>query len=222
MWHNTGMEFEELLKIVGDRPLFKTSFLLAGAVKPKNIQRQLVRWTQSGKLYQLRRGLYALRPPYQKTKPHPFLIANRLVEPSYVSLQSALAHYGLIPEYVPLVTSITTGRPQEVETPLGRFKYQHIKQDLFHSFHRHSVSAQQEVYLAVPEKALLDLIYLQPGGDELPYLRELRLQNLAHLDAAAFQELAVQSESPKLIRAAESLAALMEQESETSYETLFD
>ena len=111
------MGFRELLAIVGDESLFETGLLLAGDVDPNNVRRQLSRWTTSGKLYQLRRGLYALAPPYQKTDPHPFLIANRLVRASYVSLHAALAYYGLIPEHVPLVTSVTTARPIEHETP---------------------------------------------------------------------------------------------------------
>jgi predicted transcriptional regulator of viral defense system len=107
------MEFRELLTTVGDEPLFGTGLLLAGDVDPNDVRRQLSRWTAAGKLYQLRRGLYALAPPYQKTSPHPFLIANRLVRASYVSLQAALAHYSLIPEHVPVVTSVTPARPVE-------------------------------------------------------------------------------------------------------------
>ena len=59
------MEFQELLHVVGDEPLFETGLLLAGDVNPDNVRRQLSRWTAAGKLYQLRRGLYALAPPYQ-------------------------------------------------------------------------------------------------------------------------------------------------------------
>src|SRR6185369_8767235 len=105
------MEFAKLLQIVGNEPVFETGLLLAGAVDPKDVRRQLSRWTKAGRLFQLRRGLYALAPPFQKIKPHPFVIANRLMPGSYVSNQSALAHYGLIPEYVPVVTSVTTARP---------------------------------------------------------------------------------------------------------------
>ena len=63
------MEFERLLELVGDEPIFETSLLLAGNVKPNAIRLQISRWTRSGRLYQLRRGLYAIAPPYQKTKP---------------------------------------------------------------------------------------------------------------------------------------------------------
>ena len=91
------MEFDQMLEIVGNEPVFRTGLLLAGDVDPVHVRRQLGRWVKAGKVYQLRRGLYALAPPHQQTKPHPFLISNQLVRPSYVSLQSALGYYGLIP-----------------------------------------------------------------------------------------------------------------------------
>ena len=64
-----------------------------------------------------------LKPPFQKVKPHPFVVANRMVRGSYVSCQSALAHYSLIPEHVPVVTSVTTSRPGRWETPLGIYEF---------------------------------------------------------------------------------------------------
>ena len=100
------MEFNRVIEIVQDEPVFETGLLLAGHVDPNNIRRQLTRWTKSGRIYQLRRGLYALAPPYQKVKPHPFYVANRLVRGSYVSCQSALTFYGLIPESVPTAVSV--------------------------------------------------------------------------------------------------------------------
>ncbi len=84
------MNFEQLLASVGDEPLFETSLLLAGEVNPDYLRVQLTRWKNAGRIIQLRRGLYALAPPYRKVRPHPFLIANRLRGASYVSLQSAL------------------------------------------------------------------------------------------------------------------------------------
>ncbi|MFL7809737.1 MAG: hypothetical protein AB8I80_13965 [Anaerolineae bacterium] len=115
------MEFERLLEIVGDEPVFETGLLLAGDVNPANVRRQLSRWVKAGRLFQLRRGLYVLAPPYQKVKPHSFLLANRLKPSSDVSLQSALAFYGLIPEAVLEVTSVTTTRPAHWETALGSY-----------------------------------------------------------------------------------------------------
>ncbi len=144
------MEFAELVEIVGEEPVFETGLLIAGNANPRDIRRQLSRWTQAGKIYQLRRGLYSLAPPFQKVNPHPFLVANRMLPASYVSLQSALAYYGMIPEYVPVTTSVTTSRPDHWETPLGIYDFRHIQVDFFYgyrledigeetaSLHRHS------------------------------------------------------------------------------------
>jgi predicted transcriptional regulator of viral defense system len=196
------MRFEELIEIVGDQPVFETDLLMAGDVDPANVQRQLSRWTEAGRVYQVRRGLYALAPPFQRVKPHPFLVANRLTRPSYVSLQSALAYYGLIPEYVPVTTSVTTMRPGRWDAPLGRYAFRHVKGDLFWGYRLVDVTPEQHAFVASPEKALLDLIYLEPGADSPNYLRELRLQNLDHLDLDELERQAGHAGSQKLRRAA--------------------
>ena len=170
------MKFEELLSIVEDEPVFETSLLLSGNVDPVDVRRQLSRWAGNGRLYRLRRGLYALAPPYRKVKAHPFVVANRMVRPSYVSLQSALAIHGLIPESVPVTTSITTGRPGEFSTPLGTFVFRHVRTPLFQGFREVEMDTLQSAFVATPEKALLDLLYLEKGSDSEAYLAELRLE----------------------------------------------
>jgi len=201
-----------MLEIVGNEPVFRTGLLLAGDVDPVHVRRQLGRWVKAGKVYQLRRGLYALAPPYQQTRPHPFLVANQLVRPSYISLQSALAYYGLIPEYVPVTTSVTSDRPQEVSTPLGDYYFKRIKKDRFFAFNLEDLGDGQNAFLAKPEKALLDLVYLRPGGEELTYLRSLRLQNLEGIDPDRLREIAQKFESPKIIRAAENIILIKGEE----------
>jgi predicted transcriptional regulator of viral defense system len=213
------MEFERLIEIVGDEPVFETSLLLAGDVDRANGQRQLSRWTRSGRLYQLRRGLYALAPPFQKVEPHPFLVANRMVQPSYVSLQSALSYYGLIPDVVAVTTSVTTLRPNRWDTPMGSYAFRRVKTELFQDYRLVEVGREQEAFVAAPEKALLDLIYLEPGADSSVYLTELRLQNLEALDLDRLQHLADGTGRPKLQRAAARVADLARSEM-AEYETL--
>ena len=208
------MDFERLLETVGTEPVFETGLLLAGDVDPNDVRRQLTRWTQNGRIYQLRRGVYALAPPHQKVKPHPFLVANRLVRGSTVSLQSALAHCGLIPEYVATVTSVTSGRPGDFSTPIGDYRFRHIKPALIFGYRRLDVGKEQTAYIAVPEKALLDLVHLQPGGDSVEYLKSLRLQNLSQLSPRALAEMAARAASPKLTRAATVIAELARSEAE--------
>lgn len=213
------MKFEELLAEVADEPVFETGLLLAGDRDPDDVRRQLSRWVEAGRLHQLRRGLYALASPFAKVRPHPFLVANRLHQGSYVSLQAALSHYGLIPEYVPVVTSVGSGRPQHFETAFGVFDFRHVQPELVSHYLWVEVDRRQRAFVAAPEKALLDLVYLEPGADRREYLRELRLQNVEILDADRLERIAHDLGKPKLRRAAQRLAALIETEL-TSYEAL--
>ena len=208
------MEFFELVEIIQAEPVFDTGLLLAGDANPRKIHRQLSRWRQAGKVYQLRRGLYSLAPPFQKVIPHPFLIANRLIPASYVSLQSALAYYGMIPEHVPVTTSVTTTRPAHWETPVGVFDFRHIQVAFFDGYRLIDLSEKQQAFIARPEKALLDLVYLEPGGDTLDYLAELRLSNLNQLDWQLLSRLAGKIEKPKLMRTVALIQDLTSEEGE--------
>lgn len=208
------MRFEELLEIVGNEPAFETGLLLAGRVDAGDVRRQLSRWTAAGKLVQLRRGLYALAPPYQRAAPHPFVLANRLVTASYVSAESALAFHELIPEFVPVVVSVTTARPAQRDTALGRFIFRHVRRGLFFGFSRVELGDGQRASVATAEKALLDLVHLSAGGDRPAYLEALRLQNLERLDSSLLEQMARRTGSPKLVRAARNVVTLSRDENE--------
>ncbi|OQA21628.1 MAG: hypothetical protein BWY63_01192 [Chloroflexi bacterium ADurb.Bin360] len=208
-WYAWRMEFARLLEIVGDAPVFETGLLLAGEVNPDDVRRQLSRWTAVGRLIQLRRGIYTLAPPFQKVKPHPFVIANALVQPSYISLQAALAYYGLIPDYTPVTTSVTPLRQGQWQTALGDFTFRHIQASWWHGYRQLEVHAGQLAWIATPEKALLDLVYLEPGGDDPAYLVSLRLQGLERLDLAVLADLALPA-GPKLQRAVRHITALIQ------------
>ena len=198
------MKFEEAVDIVSEEPLFETGLLLAGGVDPADLRRQLSRWTRSGRVRQLRRGLYVLAPPWRKRRPHPFLVANRLAPGSYVSGLSALAHAGAIPEYVPETTSITAGRPQLRSTPLGRFSFRHMKPGLMFGYRCIDLEHGQSAFVAEPEKAVLDMVHLQPGGDGKAYLEALRL-DFDTLRLERLGALAAIAATPKLARAARVL-----------------
>ena len=143
-----------------------------------------------------------------------YVIANRLVQPSYVSLQAGLSYYGMIPEHVVMVTSVTTGRPQKLSNALGRFAYRHIKTNFFFGFQYRQVTKTQHAFIATPEKALLDLIYLTPNGDDEAYIRELRLQNLEIVDVDRLRQFVAHANKPKLRRALPYLLAAIREELE--------
>ena len=150
---------------------------------------------QKGELVRLKRGLYITA----NGKPNLFLVANHLYGPSYVSCESALRYYGLIPEHVESVISVSTLRSKEFENALGHFSYRHIPMD----YYPQDVCIQTEkdvsFQIASPEKALADLVILTAGirlrykKEILEYLeQDLRLDMDAFykMDAGVFERLA--------------------------------
>ncbi len=206
------MKWDDLLQIVGKEPVFHSSLLRAGSIDPIDLGRQLSRWVKSGKLIQVRRSLYTFSERYRKTTPHLFYVANRLKRGSYVSLQSALEYFGLIPEYVPTVVSVTTGRPETLSTPIGTFIFRHVKKDLFFGYEIVDFKDNQFVSIASPEKALLDLLYLTPGSDNIDFLRELRLQNLDTINPTHLKNYFRRTRSQKLQRTLSHLDLILKEE----------
>jgi predicted transcriptional regulator of viral defense system len=209
------MRWQQLLHIVQNQPLFETPLFLTGDVTRHQVQRQLSDWAKAQKVIQLRRGLYTL----PRQNPHPFVVANHLVPGSYVSLQMALAYYHLIPEHVTVVTSVTTQRPGQYHNKFGRFSYRHIQPSLFYGIEYRLLANDEYAYVAMPEKALLDLIHFRPQGDSRVYIESLRLQNLEILDIERLHRLARRAAKPKLQRAAHVIEAIARREAE-EYEPL--
>jgi hypothetical protein len=212
------MDWTNLLEIVGNEPVFSSSILRVGRYTETDLGRQLSRWVRSGRLLQLRRGLYALAPPYRKTTPHPFLIANRLRRGSYVSLQSALEYHNIIPEHAPNVTSVATGRTEAPETPFGIFLYQHVGKNFFFGAEKIELPGGQEAWMASPEKALLDFAILAPRdreADEPAFWDEMRLQNLRVLNIEFLRGMGKRMERPRFRRAIRRIEALADAEKQS-------
>ncbi len=206
------MNWHALQTLLGGRTLFETSMLLSGPDPPPEVHRQLSRWTASGRLIQLRRGLYAIAPPFGRTPPSALAVAARIRKPSYVSLQSALAYHGATPESTPgVTTSVTTGRPGRFETPLGGFLYRHLRPDFFWGYDEVEAGRDERAYVALPEKALLDLFHLTPGVIGSPFVRELRLAP-GQIDSQRLRQFAKRAARPKLTRAAALTARIIDEE----------
>jgi hypothetical protein len=103
-------------------------------------------------------------------------------------------------------------RPDRRETPLGIYEYRHLKSALVFGYQRIDLGGNQHAFVATAEKALLDLVHLQPRGDAPQYLQQLRLQNLERLDLDQLQRHAARARSPKLHRAARYIVELAEAE----------
>jgi predicted transcriptional regulator of viral defense system len=168
--------------------------LLNDYVNPNNKIHQLVK---SDILERVTKGLYIAGPALQAERPDPFLLANQIIGPSYVSMESALSYHGLIPERVYTITSMTTKAARQYMTPVGTFTYTRLPLP-YYSFGIRSakLSKQQTVMMASPEKALLDKIITTTGvefrsrASVLSYLEsDLRvdIDNLKQFDKEAMQ-----------------------------------
>src|SRR3989338_2413754 len=116
------MKYEELVRKCGQWPVIQAENLTSGVflkLPPLSIKVQLSRWQKSGKIIQLKRGVYVLPEMYRKTAVYEPYLAWILKNPSYVSLEKALEYHDLIPEGVAVYTCVTTKRPGQLKTPLG-------------------------------------------------------------------------------------------------------
>ena len=115
-----------------------------------------------GEVLKLKPGCYCLAPEYRKSQPHPFAVAAVLHWPSHVSLESALAHHGLIPEAVRTVSSVTARRSRDFATPLGHFSFRRVLAgDPSAGVTATEVAKDSWAYIATPLRAIADLLYLR-------------------------------------------------------------
>ena len=135
--------------------------LLSILKKYKTPNNKISRWLAEGVLLPLKKGLYLVNPEFSGISCPLPLIANVLYGPSYVSLDYALSHYGLIPEKVFEITSVTTHRSKNIKNALGHFTYTRIPDELF-SIGVDRVTATDKIcyLLASPTKALCDKLLL--------------------------------------------------------------
>jgi hypothetical protein len=204
------MKFEDLLEKVSGLPAFTVRFLAAGE-NLAQVRLQINRWVRDGKIIKIHKGLYAPASPYQKVPAETFCVANALKQASYISLHSALSLYGMIPEYVPCVTSITAGRPQCIDTPLGRFEFRHITKKYFWGYRQVELQHGLKAFVAYPEKALLDLVYLTAAGTRWILSRGCGLEILSEWTGQGWRQFAEKFNGPKMRRAAENIETLLHQ-----------
>lgn len=154
------MNIETLRKLAGREEIdygFITSVLKDYAYPRDKIST----WLRSGELIRVKKGLYIFgtsvaEHPYSKE-----VLANHIYGPSAISLLSALSIYGLIPERVDLVTSITNNRAKLFNTPVGVFKYYYLASKKYPvGIILNTVIKEQTFFIASAEKALCDQIYL--------------------------------------------------------------
>lgn len=153
------MQFQALKEQLKDFQVFSISDIRK--IDPKFYPARLSEWQKKGYIKKIRRGyyLFADTPLNEEAL---FLIANRLYTPSYVSFESALSYYGLIPEGVYSITSASGKKTSSFRTPIAEFTYRRIKPQFLFGY---SLQKQggQAYKIAEIEKAVLDYLYLNPN-----------------------------------------------------------
>jgi len=144
----------DFLKKFESHPVFSVADVLR--LYPGFDRKNLVRWQEKGIVLKLRNKWYAL-PDKIRDEEDLFTVASSIYTPSYVSLESAFAFYGWVPEGVFTVTSITTLKTAFFSNEIGHFRYTNLKESLFFGFW-----FPGNFRITEPEKALLDYLYLHP------------------------------------------------------------
>ena len=182
------MKFDELRALFPETEHFDFSALLQLSGEPREqVRMQVHRWTRAGKLLRLRKGLYVFAERHRKRAISAPALAGPVYPPSYLSLHWALGFYGLIPEQVVTLTSVTTRQTNRFRNPLGSFDYRHIRAALFTGY-RKVLMEGGEAWVASPEKALLDFWYLESGPWNAARMRQMRFQNFDRVDAKRLRD----------------------------------
>lgn len=161
------LEFQRLLK---DFAVFSLSDIYA--VEPSFHRRRLNEWQDKGYIKKIIRGYYIFAD-LVLNESSLYLIANKIYDRSYISFESALSHYQLIPESVYAVTSASSLVTRAFKTSVGFFKYHRIKPELFFGYQLNDFNGKR-YKIADFEKALLDYFYIHPEISDRNAFTELR------------------------------------------------
>ncbi len=129
----------------------------------KTKRAKIAQLEKSGEIIRLKRNLFVVNPEETGIKLSTGLIANHLLSSSYVSMQTALRHYGLIPEAVYTIQSMTFKPAKNFVTPYGTYSYLHISKEAYPIGITQVREGNAQYIIATPEKALCDLIANTPN-----------------------------------------------------------
>ncbi|MBU3964688.1 hypothetical protein KJ562_03150 [Patescibacteria group bacterium] len=171
------MTYFELKKKLQDYPIFRLDdiFKWFANENRRTIIFQLSVWTKRGHLERLKRGIYKFSDYQIKD----VLVLADFFFPSYISCETALNYYGIIPDIPFATTSISLKKTLTIKTEnYGLFIYRHIKPELFFGHRKVDADSPYSYRIAVPEKALFDFLYLRSFGkgfDPKNCFKEMRL-----------------------------------------------
>ncbi len=151
---------------------------------------KIYRWKERGYISNLKNGLYY----FSEKNPDEFEIASRLIIPSYISLETALSHYSIIPDVSGAVASVTTKNTRNFEIKGVRYKYHHVKNVLFENY----ANLKNEIFIATPEKAVLDYFYFRKPERTDQFFERINIEAVKILDVKNLKKIG--AKYPQLTR----------------------
>ncbi|MDD3545094.1 MAG: hypothetical protein PHG96_07010 [Kiritimatiellae bacterium] len=195
------MTYEALFERLASLAYFDLAMVAQLFGEPRGTLRvQLHRWASKGKLWSLKRGMYAWPESHRLAPLNPAALANALHAPSYLSGLWALGFYGLIPEQVVTYTSVTSRVPRRYENKAGTYEYRHVKAAAFFGYQTIEMDGVP-VRVARPEKALLDYWHLAGGPWTPERMAAMRFQHHDGVNPRRLAQFARRFASPRLLAA---------------------
>ena len=153
---------------------------LKGYARPRDKITALLR---TATIIRVKKGLYIFGPSQRREAYSRELLANWIYGPSYVSLEYALSRYGMIPERVETLTSVTCGKSRAFRTPVGRFTYSAIPLRAYWvGVDRVELNDNRGFLMATREKAL---------ADKLSQERRVKIRSRKRLEAFLLEDLRI-------------------------------
>lgn len=196
------MKYSEFRERVALLPYFRSNIFRHLTHQPQVLRRQIVDWQNKGYLLPIKRGIYTLRAEDRRVTVSPFALASVIQPVSYISLETALSYYQMIPERVGTIISVTPKKTQSFDNAFGHYQYHHLQKAAYMGFVSLHDEGQNPFLIATPEKALLDFFYFRMRGvshfDESLFEQSFRLQNVESLEQEKLLSLAAHFQQNKL------------------------
>jgi hypothetical protein len=177
------------IKELGNIP-FDLSVLSSVFPKLASISNKAMELEKTGQIIRLKKGLYVVSPSVSGTLLSDSLIANHIYGPSYISMETALRHFGMIPERVRAVRSMTTKHTRTFENAVGRYEYIGCSKNVFPIGIQMMAEGGISYLIASPEKALYDILMSQTTTDlRFNHVLRIYLEDNLRLDMEAFHRL---------------------------------
>jgi len=173
----------EVVRKLADREEIDYQFLLSVLSEYDRPRDKISEWLKTGDLIRVKKGLYVFGKHIALSPYSHQILANLIYGPSAISLSYALSFYGLIPERVTTITSITNKRNKSFSTPVGEFTYKYLSPAKYPVGIELSEGSSRHFLIASPEKALCDHIHLSD--------KKIILKDVDSVDAYLFHDMRI-------------------------------